>query len=144
MTTKIVYIYDENGVFLHPYECQESPLEPGEYIVPEQSLAVAPPVTAVNECAVAQAGAWVIKPSSISPSTNTPVPLTPEQVISNVRLERDARINAVTWKYERHARETRLGLAPTDDIAVLDKYVQDLADVPKQSGFPDAVVWPVL
>ena len=144
MATKIVYVYDKNGVFLHPYACQESPLEPGEYIVPEQSLAVVPPVTAVNECAVVQAGAWVIKPSAISPATNTPVPLTPEQVIANVKLDRDALINVVTWKYERHARETRLGLPPTDVIATLDKYVQDLADVPKQIGFPDAVVWPVL
>jgi len=66
-------------------------------------------------------------------------PPTPEAV----RKTRDSLIAAVQWRYERNARETRLSLKPTDSIAVLDKYVQDLADVTKQKGFPEKVKWPI-
>lgn len=61
-----------------------------------------------------------------------------------VRADRNARINAVAWRYERHAREIRLGITPSDDIAVLDRYIQELAGIPEQLGFPDNVKWPTL
>lgn len=68
----------------------------------------------------------------------------PAPTVDSVRTDRDARINAVSWKYERHAREVRLGLPLTDDIAALDRYVQNLADVPNQIGFPNNINWPAL
>lgn len=58
------------------------------------------------------------------------------------RVERDARIEAERWRFERQASEVRLGLTPTDDIAALDAYVQALRDVPQQPGFPATVNWP--
>lgn len=61
-----------------------------------------------------------------------------------IRAERDARINQTAWRYERYAREVRMGLTPTDNIASLDAYIQALADIPAQSGFPTNIVWPVL
>ena len=63
---------------------------------------------------------------------------------AKVRAQRDGLIADVQWRYERHARESRLGLATTDDIAALDAYVQALADVSKQKGFPLKVKWPEL
>jgi len=59
-----------------------------------------------------------------------------------VRAERDIRINAIVWRVERAAREQRMGLALTDDPAVLDTYVQALADVPQQPGFPTDYIDP--
>lgn len=74
-----------------------------------------------------------------------PLPLpTPEQLAAEVRAKRDARIATVAWRYERHARELRLGLPLSDDLATLDTYVHALADVPAQSGFPASVDWPVM
>lgn len=61
-----------------------------------------------------------------------------------VRADRDARINAVAWRYERYARESRLGIPTTDSLAALDTYIQALADVPNQAGFPITIVWPIL
>lgn len=61
---------------------------------------------------------------------------------ATIRSNRDALIAATAWRYERYARETRLGLSTTDDIAVLDAYIQKLADLPTQAGFPAAVKWP--
>lgn len=61
-----------------------------------------------------------------------------------MRMRRDSMIDSVAWRYERHARELRLGLTPTDNIGALDTYTQALADVPNQTGFPNIIVWPVL
>jgi hypothetical protein len=74
-------------------------------------------------------------------------PRTPEQIEREawaaVRRRRDGLIHSVAWRYERHARELRLGLPPTDDLAVLDSYVQALADITDQPD-PAAIVWPAL
>ena len=68
----------------------------------------------------------------------------PADVLADrVRAERDARIGAVAWRFERHASEVRLGLEPTDDIMTLDAYAQALRDVPAQPGFPETISWPV-
>ena len=67
-----------------------------------------------------------------------------------VRTERDKRIDAVSWQMERHQSETRQGLVPTDDITVLDAYIQALRDITSTDGFPWAgpddpnIPWPVL
>lgn len=67
---------------------------------------------------------------------------TPEVMLSLVREERDRRIAAVQWRYERHARETRLGIQPTDDLAALDGYVQALADITETQADLENVDWP--
>lgn len=59
-----------------------------------------------------------------------------------IRIERNMKIGAVQWRYERFARETRLGIPTTDQLEKLDTYVQALCDIPAQKGFPDTVDWP--
>lgn len=68
---------------------------------------------------------------------------TADELSASARLQRDNFISASTWRYERHARELRLNLPPTDDIAVLDKYIEYLANIPESAGFPTSIVWPV-
>lgn len=63
---------------------------------------------------------------------------------ASVREERDRKINAVTWRYERYARHNRLNLPQIDNIANLDTYVQALADIPQTQANPQNIVWPVL
>lgn len=46
------------------------------------------------------------------------------------------------WKYNRYEREVRLGITPTDNIAELDRFFNELCAVPQQSGWPDDVIWP--
>jgi hypothetical protein len=58
-----------------------------------------------------------------------------------VRPERDVRINAVMWRYERWEREDRLGLTHHDDRATLDAYVQALCDLPEGID-PEHNEWP--
>jgi len=59
-----------------------------------------------------------------------------------VRNKRDMLMKDMDWKYLRNAREVRLNLTPTDDIAKLDVYMQKLADITKQTD-PFNIQWPV-
>jgi hypothetical protein len=63
-------------------------------------------------------------------------------IAKDIRKERDRRIEKEVWKYERNARELRLGLIPTDNIAELDVYIQALADITTQETFPLNIKWP--
>ena len=62
MSTKKVYLYNKNNEYTGVYEAQESPLEPGVFIVPVQHLPIAPPVTNEHEVAVCENGKWVVYP----------------------------------------------------------------------------------
>ncbi len=43
MTTKIVYQYDIAGMYLGETEADESPLEPGVFLIPARCVTVKPP-----------------------------------------------------------------------------------------------------
>lgn len=72
----------------------------------------------------------------------SPTPTT-EQTAAQVRAERDAKIEDVRWRIERHKDELELGNEPLDTLEPLLRYVQALRDVPQQAGFPEIVEWPV-
>jgi len=68
--------------------------------------------------------------------------LTIEQLADTARAERDAKIEAVRWRIERHSDELALGIEPTEPLEPLLQYVQALRDVPQQEGFPTDIIWP--
>jgi hypothetical protein len=68
---------------------------------------------------------------------------TDDELTATARQRRDSLVSATAWRYERHSRELRLGLKPTDDLTALDTYMQSLADLTKQAGFPESITWPV-
>ncbi|TWA69746.1 phage tail assembly chaperone [Azospirillum baldaniorum] len=88
------------------------------------------------------AGKQIVPGPDGRPMLADPPAPTDGEMAAIVRAERDRRLDAVAWRISRHERETRLGQVPTDDLAALDGYMQALADVPEQAGFPHAVVWP--
>jgi hypothetical protein len=62
-----------------------------------------------------------------------------------IRPQRDVKMAAFEWRLGRHDREIRLGLTLTDDISILDNYMQDLADFPSTlSAVIDPIPWPEL
>ena len=83
--------------------------------------------------------------------TPEPIPeLTEEQIAAAranqweiVRRQRDSFMSQMDWRYTRYAREVRLNLTPTDDIAALDTYMQALADITTQTD-PYNITWPNL
>lgn len=60
-----------------------------------------------------------------------------------IRIKRDRMISSNEWRYNRHHREVRLGLTPTEELSALDEYMQALADVTKQPD-PVNIAWPLI
>jgi hypothetical protein len=58
---KLVYLFDANGIYTGIYSAQQSPLEPGIFIVPELSTDIAPP-GAAGTWPVFKSGAWINTP----------------------------------------------------------------------------------
>ena len=79
---------------------------------------------------------------------NVPEPMDVIDPWPQIRSERDSKINAMQFEYDRNARELRLNATSTRSIkwmATLDQYVQDLADIPQTfKDNPDGVVFPQL
>jgi hypothetical protein len=57
-----------------------------------------------------------------------PIP-TRDDLLFGVRLERDRKMADFQWRYERYARQVRLGIPTTDNLAAMDAYMQALADI---------------
>lgn len=85
-----------------------------------------------------------------APDTNKPIDAYAAQMayLSNTNAQwdrvRELRTNlmlAMEWKYSRYHRQVRLNITPTDDINVLDTYMQALADITNQAD-PWTIVWP--
>ena len=71
----------------------------------------------------------------------------PETQAALARRRRDREIEALRWLRERHRDEVALGLTTTltaEDFRLVLDHIQDLRDVPDQSGFPETIDWPVL
>ena len=59
----IVYKYDaKTGVYAGNVQAQESPREPGVYLIPAMATEAMPPLTDKNECAVWENVKWTVKP----------------------------------------------------------------------------------
>jgi len=84
---------------------------------------------------------WVALTKEEAEAHLNPQP-TPEQLAATARAERDRLIESVRWRIERHNDELALGREPTEPLEPLLQYVQDLRDVPQQTGFPESVEWP--
>ncbi len=74
-------------------------------------------------------------------AVNRPTPTT-QELTKMVRSQRDALIEGISWRVERHLSELRQGVQPTEPIEPLDQYIQQLRDVPLQAGFPASITWP--
>ena len=52
------YKYDKTGEFLHEVQCQESPREPGKFLIPANATTVAPPEEQEGKARVWEGSAW--------------------------------------------------------------------------------------
>lgn len=71
---KRVYVFDADGLFVGPYKAQESPLAPGEFIVPINSTTVAPPSVGAKQYAKWDGSQWSVE------DVVEPPPPTPEEL----------------------------------------------------------------
>lgn len=68
-----IYNIDQTtGVYLGTSQADESPLEPGEFLIPAHAVTVAPPVIAAGEQARWTGAAWVVEPIPAPPAPPAP------------------------------------------------------------------------
>lgn len=61
----------------------------------------------------------------------------------SIRIMRNQQIQELDWRIQRYLSEVRLGLPLTDDIRLIDTFIQELRDITKQSD-PFNIVWPYM
>lgn len=82
-----VYQTGKHGIFIGEVEADESPLEPGVFLIPAGCVEVAPPAVAEGKVAVWEAGAWLVKnlpPPREEPGEEEP-PLTDAEKLTRER-----------------------------------------------------------
>ena len=73
--------------------------------------------------------------------------LSAEEKAQEIRDRRDSLIEQVMWRVERYQTQQALGVDTTDteeQYRSVLQYIEELRNVPEQTGFPDSVDWPVL
>lgn len=72
---KTVYSFDASGAYVGPVtldSSDESPLEPGVYLIPAGAVETAPPVPSAGEFAKWINGAWVLEALPVAPPPTQP------------------------------------------------------------------------
>lgn len=92
MTYKTVYQLDNNGYYLGETVAQESPLEPGVYLIPAGATEEIPPAyDSTTQVLKMVSGSWTIENKPIPP---TPPDPTPEEIRQNLTIAVSAHMNA--------------------------------------------------
>jgi hypothetical protein len=82
----------------------------------------------------------VIEHREITPHPE-PEPPSQEELLAQIRSQRDQLMADFEWRYVRYDRQVRLGLPTTDSLADMDQYMQALADITSQPDLEN-IVWP--
>lgn len=89
---KTIHHYNaETGEYLGPGQADESPLEPGVFLIPAHATEAAPPAEVAGKVRVLEAGAWVQR--DIPPPPVEPPP--PEPTSEQIAAEQKAREVAI-------------------------------------------------
>lgn len=126
----LAYNYNEaTGAYLGSEDADESPLEPGVFLLPAYSTAIAPPAEQAGFIRTWNGTAWA---QVQIPSIPEPEPYVPTE--SDVRVQRNGLLAASDY--------TQLADVPIANRAAWITYRQALRDIPAQGGFPESVTWP--
>lgn len=120
---------DEKGYFVGTTVAEESPLEPGVYLMPANTVDADVPSIPDGSVAKWSGSGWVFEEIIVDVEPE-PEPIAEEVV---VRGERDDLLQGSDW--------TQVADAPVDQAAWA-AYRQALRDITQQDGFPHEVVWP--
>lgn len=134
----IAYQTDEDGFYVEAVECQESPLEPGIFLVPGGAVEVAPPELAENQLAKWDGSAWVSVDKTPEPASSEvsdvpePTPPTYEELKEAVKVTRRIAYASMAdplffgWQREENTKEEWLSMVET--IKTLNPYPENPAE----------------
>jgi hypothetical protein len=126
--------HPETGVFIGIDLAQESPLEPGVFLLPARATFVEPPQVTEGKQAVWKGDAWEVQDIPVPEPIPEPEP---EPLTWDIiRAERNFLLSQSDW--------TQLADAPLNPEQKQDwtVYRQALRDVPSSASSPEEVVWP--
>lgn len=128
-----IYHYDpQTGIFLGKSKADESPLEPGIFLIPAHATATKVPEFSKLQMAIWDGSAWEVQ------NIQEPdLPPAPELTWDHIRLLRNFRLAECDW--------TQLADVPFSEsqLAAWREYRQALRDITDAES-PEAVVWPEL
>jgi hypothetical protein len=140
--------HPETGAFIGVTFAQESPLEPGVFLLPAKATFVEPP-QAEGKQAIWKGDSWEVQnfpalepPEPVKPSRGPlPAPTEPEPeplTWDSIRAERNFLLSQSDW--------TQLADAPLspEQKQAWTVYRQALRDVPSSFATPEEVVWPTV
>jgi len=93
-----IYNYDVSGVFTCASEADESPLEPGVFLIPAYASTIAPPALTEGEKAVFENGSWVVNKIPDVASYN---PTEPVQTEEDILVEQKSKALAALDKSDK-------------------------------------------
>lgn len=122
----LVYQTNSQGVYVGPVLADESPLEPGVWLVPGGCVEVEPPQIPDGQMAIWQAGAWAVVPLPDDGITEPPQ-LTPEEILAAERAAMRLSFAQLliglvteTWITEAEGEAWLAGTLPGTVLLVID------------------------
>jgi len=131
----IAYNYHhQTGIYLGQSEADESPLEPGVFLLPANATFQAPPTAENGKQIVWTGQGWEVENISIEPEPTEPQPK--PITWDDIRNKRNGRLMASDW--------TQLSDAPLseENVEAWREYRQQLRDITVSTSDPEDVVWP--
>lgn len=125
------------GVLLGVDFAQESPREPGVFLLPAGATFVEPPQVPEGKQAIWGGESWSLQEIPLPPEPETPEPPQPEPLTwDTIRAQRNFLLSQSDW--------TQLSDAPLtqEQKSAWASYRQALRDVPSHFNSPEEVVWP--
>jgi hypothetical protein len=132
--------HPKTGVFIGIDFAQESPLEPGVFLLPAGATFVEPPQVSDGQQAIWNGNSWEVQDiPAPEPEPEIPEPPTPEPeplTWDRIRAERNFLLSQSDW--------TQLADAPLspEQKQAWTVYRQALRDVPSSFATPEEFVWP--
>ena len=144
---KIYHYHPDSAAYIGDSVADESPLEPGVFLIPAHATVVPPPAVAEGEQALFTGATWILQPIPQPPAAAAPsAPLTEAQLAVVTIDKRDRLLADATLAMAPLQDAVELDDATPAELALLKQWKQyrvALNRVPQQDDFPHAITWPV-